>query len=393
MKKRTPVRLLAGSCLPLIFMCWLAVFAETSTEPPGAQVPQEPALTTYLQVTGPCGLEFPRDHGAHPGYRSEWWYYTGNVRAHTGQRFGFQLTFFRHQISPPGAEALWPRPPSPWRSSQLYFAHAALTDIDSRRFYQSEVMTRGALSMAGAQQLNGQTTVFIKNWQVTLHSRVHQLQAESDDFQLRLRLEAQKEPVPHGLAGYSRKGSLPESASCYYSISRLSASGTLTVKGAPYEVEGLAWMDHEYSSAPLEPSLVGWDWFSIQLADQSELMIYLLRQHDGSLHPASSGTLVDRTGQTLHLEADAFAVEVLDYWMSPHTGTRYPHGWALRVPSRQLELKLEAQLDDQEMRTTQPANISYWEGSVRVRGSAGDSPLSGTGYAELTGYAGALPMF
>jgi predicted secreted hydrolase len=151
--------------------------------------------------------------------------------------------------------------------------------------------------MAGSRHDTDVTTVFIKNWQVAMQGPAHRLQAESDDFQLRLLLEAQKEPVPHGLAGYSRKGSLAESASCYYSITRLEASGTLTVKGTPYEVEGLAWMDHEYSSAPLEPSLAGWDWFSVQLADQSELMIYLLRQRDGSLHPASSGTFVDRAGQ------------------------------------------------------------------------------------------------
>jgi predicted secreted hydrolase len=393
MKTRMFARLGVGSWLSWLFVCCLAVLSEIGAQPPEAPAPREPAPAAYLQVSGPCGLEFPRDHGAHPGYRSEWWYYTGNVRARTGERFGFQLTFFRHQISPPGAEALWPRPPSPWRTSQIYFAHAALTDINSRRFYQDETMTRGALNMAGVRQDTEVTTVFIKNWQVAMHGPTHQLQAESDDFQLRLRLEAQKEPVPHGLSGYSRKGSLPESASCYYSITRLSASGTLTVKGVPYEVEGRAWMDHEYSSAPLEPSLVGWDWFSIQLADQSELMIYLLRQRDGSLHPASSGTFVDRAGQTLHLEADAFAVEVLNFWTSPHTGTRYPHRWELKVPSRQLELTLEPQLDDQEMRTTLPTNISYWEGSVSASSSAGGSPVSGTGYAELTGYAGALPLF
>ena len=393
MKTRRFVGLATGSCLSWLLVCCLTALPEIGAKPPEARAPQAPAPAAYLQLSGPCGLKFPRDHGAHPGYRSEWWYYTGNVRAHTGERFGFQLTFFRHQISPAGAEALWPSPPSPWRTSQVYFAHAALTDINSRQFYQSETMTRGALGMAGAQQYNDQTTVFIKNWQVAMQGPAHQLQAQSDDFQLRLLLEAQKEPVPHGLSGYSRKGTLPESASCYYSITRLSASGTLTVKGAPYEVEGLAWMDHEYSSAPLEPSLVGWDWFSIQLADQSELMLYLLRQRDGALHPASSGTFVNRAGQALHLDAEAFAVEVLDDWMSPHTGTRYPHRWRLKVPSRQLDLTLEPQLDDQEMRTTQPANIAYWEGSVSVRGSAGGSPVSGTGYAELTGYAGALPMF
>jgi predicted secreted hydrolase len=152
-------------------------------------------------------------------------------------------------------------------------------------------------------------------------------------------------------------------------------------------------MDHEYSSAPLEPNLVGWDWFSLQLSDQSELMIYQLRHHDGSAHPASSGTYVDRSGHAFHLEADAFTVEVQDYWTSPHTGARYPHRWLVKVPSRHMELVVEPRLDDQEMRTTQPTNITYWEGSVAVRGLTPQGSVAGVGYVELTGYAGALPMF
>ena len=394
MKKIAFPMLMAILCLSWGWVFRLAILPKLGGTVFAAPAPQDQETSAaYLPVTGPCGLEFPRDHGSHPGYRTEWWYYTGNLRAGTGELFGFQLTFFRRQISPPGASSLWPQPPSPWRTQQVYFAHAAVTDISSKQFHHGEVMARGALGMAGVQQRDSTTTVFVKNWEVALDGKEHRLQAESDDFHFHLFLQAEKEPASHGLSGYSRKGSAPASASCYYSITRLSAGGTMGLKGRQYEVEGLAWMDHEYSSAPLEANLAGWDWFSLQLADRSELMIYQLRQQNGSAHPASSGTYVDRSGRAFHLEAGAFAVEVLDYWTSPHTGSRYPHRWVVTIPSRQLELVVEPQLDDQEMRTTQPTNITYWEGSVGVRGSTEHGAVSGMGYVELTGYAGSLPMF
>jgi predicted secreted hydrolase len=393
MKKIVSPILMAVLCAIWTCVGWLTALPYLGTMAFAAESPTAPAPSGYLPVTGPCGLEFPRDHGWHPGHRTEWWYYTGNLHTDTGELFGFQLTFFRHRISPPEAQSHWPQPPSPWRAQQLYFAHVALTDITAERFYQDELVARGAQGMAGVQAQDPGVRIFVRSWEAQIAEKEHLLRARAQDFDLRLDLQAEKEPVAHGLSGYSRKGSSPESASCYYSISRLAAKGVVTLKGKQFPVEGLTWMDHEYSSAPLEPNLVGWDWFSLQLSDQSELMLYQLRQHDGATHPASSGTYVDRSGETHHLQADAFRIEVQDYWTSPHTGARYPHRWLLKVPGQHMELVVEPRLDDQEMRTTQPTNITYWEGSVAVRGSTPLGPLTGVGYVELTGYASALPMF
>ncbi|UCD77333.1 MAG: carotenoid 1,2-hydratase, partial [Desulfobacterales bacterium] len=199
----------------------------------------------YLSVSGPCNLEFPRDHGPHPGYRTEWWYYTGNLKSETGRRYGFQLTFFRSQISPSGAEKKWPQPPSAWRTQQVYLGHAALTDIAGKKHLKAEIVARQALGMAGAFMEAGNTTVFVKNWFAQIGSDSHFLRVDTDDLSYELNLEPVKPPVLHGVAGYSRKGSTPERASCYYSITRLIAEGTLTLDGKTIPVKGLSWMDHE----------------------------------------------------------------------------------------------------------------------------------------------------
>jgi predicted secreted hydrolase len=391
MNRKYWIGLIALTCF-----CWLSIcsgiIVDHSACADSQQQQQDNASSLYLPVSGPCNLVFPRDHGPHPGYRNEWWYYTGNLQAATGERFGFQLTFFRRQISPPGSTDSWPQPPSPWRTDQIYFAHAALSDLGPARFYQSEALARGAMGLAGSNQQEDTTTVFVRNWSLRCQGREHLLQAESEAFRMDLQLKAAKDPVAHGLDGLSRKGSTPERASCYYSITRLTVSGTVFMGDRGFPVQGIAWMDHEYGSAPLEQALVGWDWFSLQLEDSTELMFYLLRQQDGNNHPASSGTFVDQDGQAHHLPADAFTVEVLDYWVSPKSGARYPHRWRLKIPEYHLDLSVNPALDNQEMLTTRSAGATYWEGSVTVNGPTGSGDISGVGYVELTGYAGPMRM-
>jgi len=383
----------------IAFTCWCwvwfgsGVVVDHSAGADSREKPREDASSAYLPVNGPCNPVFPRDHGPHPGYRNEWWYYTGNLQAASGERFGFQLTFFRRQISPPGSTDGWPQPPSPWRTDQIYFAHAALSDLDSARFHQSEIVARGAMNLAGSSQHQDTTAVFVRNWQLSIQGHDHHLMAATTDgFRIDLGLKEAKPPVPHGLAGYSRKGSTPERASCYYSISRLTVSGTVFTGDREFPVQGIAWMDHEYGSASLEPSLVGWDWFSLQLEDNTELMIYLLRQQDGVNHPASSGTYVEAGGQAHHLPAEAFSVEVLDYWVSPKSGARYPHLWHIKVPQHRLDFAVTPALDNQEMITTGSAGTTYWEGAVTVKTAGGSSGHAGVGYVELTGYAGPMRM-
>jgi predicted secreted hydrolase len=341
----------------------------------------------FLSVTGPCNLTYPKDHGPHPGYRTEWWYYAGNLQAESGARFGYQLTFFRSQISPSDAQKKWPRPTSAWRTQQIYLGHAAVSDISGKRHLQAEQVARQALGLAGTSETAGDTIIFIKNWRAQIGENTHILKAITDAFSYDLILQPAKKPVLHGQAGYSRKGSTPRSASCYYSVTRLISGGTLTVGGKTMKVEGLTWMDHEFSTAPLEPGIVGWDWFSLQLSDRTEIMLYHFRNEKGGLSPASSGTFIDPSGNSRHLTIDDFSIEVLDQWKSPHSRALYPTRWRLTIFPLSIELNVVANLSDQEMQTSASTGVTYWEGSVSVSGSAAKRPVKGMGYVELTGYA------
>jgi len=343
--------------------------------------------SAYPGISGPCRFQFPRDHGPHPDYRTEWWYYTGNVEASDGRHFGFQLTFFRSRVSPPGAEQNWPIPSSAWRTPQIYLAHAAVSDISRQRFYHDERVTRGALGLGGAETSGDSTTVSLHDWSADIHEGRHRLQARSERFALELEAVPLKPPVAHGAEGYSRKGPRPGQASCYYSLTRLRIHGNLRIGDETFPVGGLAWMDHEYSSAPLDAELAGWDWFSLQFDDDTELMVYLLRTRAGDYSAHSAGTFVGPSGERVHLPLEMLETEVLERWKSPHSGADYPLRWRIRIPSLQIDLLVEPRIRDQELLTPGSTRITYWEGSVSTRGRVGGKPTRGTGYMELTGYA------
>jgi len=345
------------------------------------------APSNYQTITGPCNLEFPKDHGAHPGYRTEWWYYTGNLRSAAGDLYGFQLTFFRSQISPPGAAKTWPNPPSAWRTQQIYSAHAAVSDIAGKRHLQAELVSREALTMAGVLNRPPETVVYLKNWSARIGSETQMLKVDTAEFSYDLTLKPLKPPVLHGRAGYSLKGSSPQRASCYYSYTRHEVDGRLTIGGKTFAVSGQGWMDHEFSTAMLEPGIKGWDWFSMQLSDRTEIMVFLLRTDDGGISAVSSGTSVDPEGKTRAIGKDDFAVTILDTWQSPHSKAIYPSRWRLRVFPFALDLTISANLADQEMRTSESTGVTYWEGSVSIRGTRDANPINGQGYVELTGYA------
>lgn len=342
----------------------------------------------FLQVTGPCRLEFPRDHAPHPGFRTEWWYYTGNLKSETGRQFGYQLTFFRYQLTPFGGAARWPNPPSAWRSRQIYTAHAAVSDISAKRHLQAERSGRQALGIAGWVQWGSDVTLYHRGWSAVIFPNAHRITVRDDDFGFELDLIPSKPPARHGIDGYSRKGATPERASCYYSFSRLETTGTITIGGKTIPVKGASWMDHEFSTAPLEPGTVGWDWFSIQLADKTEVMIFLLRAENGDITPASSGSYIDASGALRHLERSYFEVRVLDTWKSAKSGAVYPRRWRMAVPLLGIDIEISSNLSDQEMRTSESTGVVYWEGSVSAKGTKGGSPIQGQGYVELTGYAG-----
>jgi len=371
-------RCLQGACL----LCICVVFGAAFFWGRGAAFGSD-----YRSVQRPCDFAFPEDHGDHPGYQTEWWYYTGNLHTPGKRPFGFQLTFFRRQFIPPGAERGWPSQPSSWRAKNLFMAHAALSDVADGRFYWDEDIAREAVGLAGVKGAGDAVEVFLSRWKSAMMPSGHHLTAATDTFSFDLTGIPRKAPTAHGRGGYSQKGLRPESASCYYSITRLEASGSVAVDGRTYSVQGTAWMDHEYSTAPLEPSLAGWDWFSLQFSDNTELMLYILRKKDGSWSPASSGTFVPSTGAPQHLAREDFRVEVLDQWRSPRSGARYPCRWRIRALPLQLDLEISPQLSDQELSLTRSMRVSYWEGSVKIKGIKAHRAVEGVGYVELTGYA------
>ena len=345
------------------------------SSPPRADF--KPASAGYV-------YEFPRDHGSHDGFRTEWWYYTGHLSAPDGRRFGYQLTFFRRGIQNQHVQSN----PSHWAIRHLYLAHAALSDLGEGRFHYAEKVSRAGLGKAGAE--TGRLRVWIDRWRTEAPSaadgRQH-LAAATDRFSLDLAVTPEKPPVVHGEQGVSRKGTASGQTSHYYSLTRLATSGTVTVAGKRWPVTGTSWMDHEFGSGDLGDGLVGWDWFSIQLDDRTEVMLYHLRQADGHPHPVSSGTLVLPDGQAQHLRLDDFHVDVLDQWTSRTSGARYPSRWRVAIPSRNLTLELTPLLADQELITNRSTQVTYWEGAVRATGTVRDAPVSGHGYVELTGYA------
>jgi predicted secreted hydrolase len=374
--KRSPVayRWLAF----FIFSIWLIVGL---SQPVLAQ-----SACGFLSVDGPCQFKFPTDHGPHPGYRTEWWYYTGNLESDVRKQYGFQLTFFRVQISPTCEKEDWPERPSAWRTNHIYFSHAAITDVADQRHYQAQEAARNALGMSGVSQAQDRTTLFIKNWQVVIETQEHRLSAQTPDFDIELQLTPLKPPVSHGQNGYSQKGSSPQRASCYYSFTRLATKGSIRIGKKTSHVDGLSWMDHEYSTAPLEPGIVGWDWFSLQLSDQTEVMMFLLRKADGTTHPASSGTVVNDKADIQHLKSNQFSIQVQDSWLSPATRARYPSHWRIRIPAIRLDLDVHPAVADQEMQTQATTGVTYWEGSIKAVGTKEGLPLNAKGYVEMTGY-------
>jgi predicted secreted hydrolase len=370
-----------GSVLAIISLFWVAASLVDGDEPEvrARLVAQVEPVSGFTRATEPKELVFPDDHGAHTDFQTEWWYYTGNLDTVEGRHFGYQFTIFRSALVPPEDRQ---ERPSSWATDQVYMAHFALTDVDAGRFHYFDRFSRGAAGLAGAQASPYQ--VWLEDWRVEeLEPSVYHLRAAQDDVAIDLRLTDLKGPILQGDRGYSQKGPERGNASYYYSLTRLASSGTVRVGETAYTVDGLSWMDHEFSTSALAPELVGWDWFSIQLDDGSELMVYQLRREDGTADTFSGGTYVDAAGNTNRLGHQDFTVTVNDTWRSPHSGATYPAQWTITVPSKDLILEVTPYLADQELNVS----YTYWEGAVRVSGDRAGSAVSGSGYVEMTGYA------
>jgi predicted secreted hydrolase len=348
---------------------------DLSADVVGLQVSQD----GFQRVNRDEVLRFPGDFGPHPEYQTEWWYYTGNLENAEGRHFGYQLTFFRRGVLPPQE---WQARESRWGANQVYMSHFALSDITAETHSSFERFTRDAVGLAGAQA--EPFKVWLENWEVVQTApNQFSLNAAQGDIRLALTLVDTKGLVLHGDQGYSQKGSQAGNASYYFSQTRLASSGTVQVGDTRYKVEGLSWMDHEFSTSALSPGQVGWDWFSVHLDDGSDLMLFQIRRDDGSIDPFSSGTLVAANGETQPLGMEDFELLVEDTWRSSRSDAIYPSEWRLLIPSIRLDLRIKPYLIDQEM----DVSYVYWEGAVEVSGVMGDFPVAGSGYVEMTGYA------
>ncbi len=332
----------------------------------------------FARALAPIAFAFPRDHGPHPDFRHEWWYVTGNLHTADQRAFGFQLTFFRISLQPS------PRPSnSAWRTHQVMMAHFAVSDISNGRFHQHERSERVVGTLAGALA-NGRRIWLRDSSLALLEPRAHDwhLVAHAAKVQLDLELGARAPPVLHGDRGLSQKGEQRGNASYYYSLPRLDAAGTLTLAGKTHGVVGQAWLDREWSTSALERSQRGWDWFALQLDDDTELMFYQLRDQRGRSSIFSAGSLHEADGRLTPLRRDDVSIRVIRHWRSPHTSIRYPSAWRLSVPRLGLELHIAPRIADQEWHGL----FRYWEGAVNVSGRRKTRALTGLGYVELTGY-------
>lgn len=332
----------------------------------------------FKQVDGSVPLEFPKNHGAHPEYKTEWWYFVGHLRAATGETFGYELTFFRVGLHP----SLETK--SAWRSDSLYLTHFALTDDKNEKFYHAERSSRGNFGEAGAAV--GKLDVWNGDWRATLTGDNMNIKASTPDFGFSLALTPTKPIALHGVNGFSKKGPELGEASYYSTFTRLAGTGTVNIKNKDYEiVRAQGWMDHEVTSQELPEGVAGWDWFAIQLFSFEEIMVYGLRQKDGSKSPFSKGSYVDPAGELTNLKPDDFLIEILDHWTSEKTNTTYPSKWHITIPSLEKEFIVTPTVAEQELITTRTTGVTYWEGRCLVTDPK-SGQLLGEAYTELTGY-------
>jgi predicted secreted hydrolase len=349
-----------------------------------------PALAQgdFAKVEKPWAWQFPRDHGRHHAFQTEWWYFTGNVRAESSRRFGYELTFFRRALTPST-----PPRQSQWAFRDAYVAHFAITEVEKKRFHYDQKTARGALNLAGADSTA--LMVHLGEWSArqedqgadgknTAGSKIH-LRAASHFGEIDLALAPTKPPVFHGDRGLLPSSALPGDAVYYYSLTSLQTEGTLTVGGESWRVQGTSWMDHEFFTSHPNADVTGWDWFSLHLSDSTEVMIFRFRRADGSHSRYSAGTFIYRDNASRHLAVDDFELIPQDWWTSPASGGKYPIAWKIKFLD--YELQLSTPVKDQELDTRRTTGVTYWEGYMEVNGKKGGQTIRGEGYLEMTGYA------
>lgn len=347
----------------------------------------------WLRAAPGFGWSFPRDHWSHPGFKTEWWYFTGHlaVDGEDTPRFGYQFTFFRIGLTPdlPGRD-------SAWDARGLIMGHAAVTDLAEGRHVFSDVLYREIPLLGGFDKVpdhpghGGRIAWCLgpagtsSQWELGWNGEGFEFTMADDarDMAFTLATRPEKPRVFQGPSGVSRKGSSTDAASLYYSFTRLHTEGTLRVGDASYPVSGSSWMDKEFGSDQMEEDQVGWDWWSLQLEDRREVMIYVLRNASGDPDHAR-GTVVSPGGDPRYLSSGDWNLRALGTWKSERTGVEYPSGWELGIPGEDLNLEIRPLLPDQENVPERSSRFPYWEGAVEI---TGDDGVRGRGYVELTGY-------
>ncbi len=366
------------------FCYWLliVILAGCSENPPPEAKFSATRLLSSLDQAGfaravePRPFRFPRDHGEHPEYRNEWWYFTGNLHSDSGRQFGYQVTFFRFSLKPPTGD----KRASSWADNPVWMAHVALTDSAGKRHLANERLVRSGPGLAGVE--SEPFRVWVEDWQLAGNGTDFpwHIQIAAPEFQIDLELSADPAVgvVLQGDQGLSQKSAEPGNASYYYSYPRMPTRGQITLDGTTVAVQGNSWFDREWGTSALAADQTGWDWFSLQLGGGESLMYYQLRDSQGKPDSFSAGTLVSALGVKRTLSLDDVELTPERWWESP-TGRRYPVEWRLHIRSLNRTLQVKPVLDDQEMNLS----VRYWEGAVEVYEQG---QLAGRGYLEMTGY-------
>ncbi|MCB0308380.1 MAG: hypothetical protein KDD48_03330 [Bdellovibrionales bacterium] len=333
-----------------------------------------------FEVANPAqSLVFPRDHGEHRSFKTEWWYYTGHLLTEDGRRFGYQLTFFRNAL---GNKVHVSDRKSKWATNQLYFTHFAISDSQEKKHHFAERFSRGMKPLAFIQTQPFQ--LVLEDWLVSGSTPgTANLSAKAPKFEINLQLQPKKDLMLQGSNGFSQKGFNRKNSSHYYSYSRLYTTGQIKIGDQKFNVTGQSWMDHEYSTSLLEKSQRGWDWFAIQLNNQSELMLFQLRDQRGSYYYYRVGKLNDKGGNSKTLDMSGAEFVPISYFKSEKSGGQYPIKWKVTIPKENIDLTVTAIFENQEMMTS----VVYWEGATDISGQINKGQVKGMGYLEMTGYA------
>jgi predicted secreted hydrolase len=362
---------------------------------------QENIKNTFKRAAPGYSWTFPRDHGAHPDYQTEWWYVTGHLQDGNGRKFGFQWTVFRRALRPSSVEQELEqnaeKKKSAWRTDQIYLGHIAISDLTDQKFYYGESAQRGILGLAGASTETLQVSLPHFHAQMTPENRLilkGSQQEKEPAFNFQLELKVPSDPVLHGQNGFSQKSPLSSATpglpygSQYYSYTHLPTQGVLEIAGKKYTVYGQAWMDHEFSSSTLTSSQMGWDWLSLPLKEKSALMLFRVRDARGPQYDFYSGSFIDASGALYPIKSSDIEWIPQKTWRSPHSGANYPIEWTLKIPVHHLEVKLKAHFPDQEFLAKKSGQVIYWEGSMQAEVKHQDQKYSTEAYLEMTGYAG-----